>query len=366
MDGDRKENYEFYRSLRDTLYGKVRYGQDKRTKTYVIIKEYYLELVKARKSVHGVPLAEDAMAEVKTHQFLNKGNHPHIVGIYDVFRDARKMYVVLEFCKNGDFFNAVQNKEKFPESVCKKYFKQLLEGVFYMHSKGYAHRDLSLENILMDEKENLKICDFGQALECKEGQQIPVDGTRPGKMHYMCPEIYNKQKYSPFSADLYSCGVMLFIMLIGTFPYNIPDETDERFKMIVGGELNGLLKLWGLEKSISDAAKDLLSKLITYESKRLTLKDIVKHEWLSKTHRAVDEKKSKKIQPPDWFSRVNGKMQALIIKSIQTVLEQYFKQPSQQLITNLIANLQRDYKGMNEKMASEIVNFVYLHLKQRR
>uniref|UniRef100_A0A7S3ZFF9 non-specific serine/threonine protein kinase n=1 Tax=Lotharella globosa TaxID=91324 RepID=A0A7S3ZFF9_9EUKA len=277
------DQYEFYRSFRETLYGKVRYGKHKRTGEIVVIKEFNLECVTARKSTRGIKIAEDAQQEILVHAELEKGKCPNIVGLRSVFKDHRKLYVVLEYCKNGDFFNHVAGSN-FSEQVARVYFKQLLNGVAYMHSRGYAHRDLSLENILMDEKKNLKICDFGLSVKLQNpSQKLDVDDPdcRPGKIRYMPPEIFSCGEYSPFSSDLYCCGVILFVMLLGKPPYEFPCNDDERFKLIANGRLEYLLQVWGASDKLSNEVKDLLSRLITFESKRISLAEISKHPWIT-------------------------------------------------------------------------------------
>eukprot|EP00954_Amorphochlora_amoebiformis_P029817 1393700-Amorphochlora_amoeboformis.AAC.2 len=122
----RMENYELFRSLRDTLYGKVRYGRDRRTGEIVMVKEFYLECVENRVSVNGHPIAEDAMEEIKIHAELEKGKHANIVGLRGVYRDSKKMYVILEYCSNGDFFNHVQ-QSKFSEEGANYRFFFVLE-----------------------------------------------------------------------------------------------------------------------------------------------------------------------------------------------------------------------------------------------
>jgi len=257
----------------------------------VMVKEFYLECVENRVSVNGHPIAEDAMEEIKIHAELEKGKHANIVGLRGVYRDSKKMYVILEYCSNGDFFNHVQ-QSKFSEEVAKHFFRHLIEGVEYMHSRGYAHRDLSLENVLMDEKKNLKICDFGLSIRADAKSQKRVDpDRRPGKIKYMPPEIFSVQDYNPCAADLYCCGVMLFVMLIGTFPYELPQEDDERFKLVINGHLNHLLKIWKLDDVISNDAKDLLCKLLAYEDKRISLQEVKNHPWLK-------DKKSTSSKPP--------------------------------------------------------------------
>mmetsp|Transcript_5827 Transcript_5827/g.9034 ORF Transcript_5827/g.9034 Transcript_5827/m.9034 type:complete len:396 (-) Transcript_5827:381-1568(-) len=382
------ENYELFRSLRDTLYGKVRYGRHKQTREIVIVKEFYLECVKNRVSTDGHPVAEDAEAEIRIHAELEKGKNPHIVGLRGVHIEGDKMYVILEYCENSDFFSHIQ-KSTFSEERAKKYFIQLIKGVAYMHSKGYAHRDLSLENTLMDGKETLKICDFGLAMKVNDPEKkMSVDpNRRPGKIKFMPPEIYSVQDYNPFAADLYCCGIMLFVMLVGTFPYNIPTEEDERFKLIVNGNLNYLLKVWKLDHTISPAVKDLLSKLITYEKDRINLRDILNHPWFkqssssggggggSKGSKSMDEDQKMSTsaskstaqgteqQEPGWFTAAPPKIKNQVRQMIVQVLLQYQKQPNKEYIVMLAKSLKEKY-SLDEDRSRQLI--VYFHAALNR
>lgn len=165
----------------------------------------------------------------------------------------------MEYCSKGEFFGYLQNAA-FAIDVARHYFKQLIDGtrhsnrvrlanlisfpavavavaagwtgVHFIHSKNVCHRDLSLENLLMDEKQVLKICDFGVAIECaRDAIMTNTDpNRRPGKYRYMAPEVFAFHSYDPRKIDLWSCGVILFVMLLGAFPFELPVEADERFR----------------------------------------------------------------------------------------------------------------------------------------
>jgi len=210
------KGYAIGRSFRDTLYGRVRYGQHLQTTTPVVIKEYNKQCVLKQVTLSGCPVAENAKDEIRLHAALSRFRHPHIVQIYDVQEDAEKLYTIMEYCGKGEFFNYLQS-DRFSEDVAKHYFKQLLEGVYFLHSKNVCHRDLSLENLLMDDQQVLKICDFGVAIECVKGSMLSNNdpARRAGKLRYMAPEVFASQPYDPRKADVWSCGVIFFVMLVG-------------------------------------------------------------------------------------------------------------------------------------------------------
>ena len=122
--------------------------------------------------------------------------------------------------------------QRLPEATCKYIFKQLVRGIAYMHSKQYAHRDLKLDNILMDSStKNIKIIDFGFSLKTAENEKLNVFCGTP---HYMDPDIVKKQAYSPKAADVWACGVILYIIYVGKLPFFGEFEADLFRKIQLG------------------------------------------------------------------------------------------------------------------------------------
>jgi len=182
------------RSFRDTLFGKVRYGQaimqtsqGERREVAVVIKEYDRDLVERRMTKNGEQVGEDAKEELRLHSLLCQATttqpptspptfpstgHPHIVHLFDVRKDDRFYYAILEFCARGEFFPLVQHSD-FTALYARHYFRQLMAGLAYMHSHHIAHRDLSLENILLDDKGNLKICQLTHTQHPMHSRQHP-------------------------------------------------------------------------------------------------------------------------------------------------------------------------------------------------
>ena len=172
------------RSFRDTLFGKVRYGQavmrsadGVQCEVPVVIKEYDRELVERRMTKNGEHVGEDAKEELRIHSLLSQASpttapsttssssssspapssgHPHVVHLYDVRKDERYYYAILQFCARGEFFPLVQHAD-FSPLYARHYFRQLMLGLQFMHRQHIAHRDLSLENILLDDKGDLKM-----------------------------------------------------------------------------------------------------------------------------------------------------------------------------------------------------------------
>lgn len=182
------------------------------------------------------------------------------------------------------------------EPVARYWFRQLLLGLHYLQSKGVCHRDLSLENMLVDENDCL-IIDMGMCLRVPHHQPgdpngEPGDITRGtvrrllkpqgtcGKANYMSPEIYqNRENFDGFAIDLWGAGVILYIMLTGFPPYDLASRQDDRFEIIVTGGLVEQLQHWDIY--LSDDAGHLLQWMLQLDPRdRPTLAQVMQHDWV--------------------------------------------------------------------------------------
>ncbi|KAF2296897.1 hypothetical protein GH714_011667 [Hevea brasiliensis] len=145
--------------------------------------------------------------------------HPNIVQLYEVMATKSKIYFVMEYCKGGELFNKVA-KGKLKEDVACKYFQQLINAVDFCHSRGVYHRDIKPENLLLDENENLKISDFGLSALAESKHQDGLLHTTCGTPAYVAPEVINRKGYDGAKADIWSCGVVLFVLLAGYLPFH--------------------------------------------------------------------------------------------------------------------------------------------------
>ena len=292
------------RSFRDTLFGKVRYGQaimqttrGERREVAVVIKEYDRDLVERRMTKNGEQVGEDAKEELRIHSLLCQATtaaqpptspptfpstgHPHIVHLFDVRKDDRFYYAILEYCARGEFFPLVQHSD-FTPLYARHYFRQLMGGLSYMHGHHIAHRDLSLENILLDDKGNLKICDFGVAIQCNDVNALIRDvGVPVGKVKfYMPPEVFGRQMYSPAKVDVWTAGIILFVMLTKVHPFKYATAADQRFVMVFQGQASELLRRWGKEP-LHPHADDLLRRILCPMEQRLSVAQVLAHPYCS-------------------------------------------------------------------------------------
>ena len=204
---------------------------------------------------------------------LKNLDHPNLPRVYEFFEDSDHYFIVLEYCKGGDLFDRIVQMKSFKESQAAEIMSQLLSGVHYLHSKGVIHRDLKPENVLLEDKESLllKIIDFDTATLfaygfCSEKFGTPI---------YMAPEVV-RGKYNE-KCDLWSCGIILYVLLVGGLPYDGSDE--EVFKLL----RNVRICFEGPAfDHVSESAKDLLMKLLkTNPAERISAAEACVHPWIT-------------------------------------------------------------------------------------
>lgn len=233
-------------------------------------------------------------------------NCPHVIGSIEILQNDDYLFSVMPYAKGGDLFGHVVRETEWnqehrgeeggmSEPVARYWFRQILEGLHFLQMKGICHRDLSLENILVDENNSL-IIDLGMCLRVpyssRENPSQVTDVSRGssrrliqrsgtcGKHNYMSPEIYqNTHAFDGFAVDLWAAGVILYIMLTGFPPYDHATMADTRFEIIVNGALMDQLKTW--EIYLSNEAGDLLQRMLQLDPRdRLTLAEVMQHPWL--------------------------------------------------------------------------------------
>ncbi|KAH3762409.1 protein kinase 1 [Pelomyxa schiedti] len=231
-----------------------------------IIDKYKFKLQTKRKNA--------LLEEVK---ILQKVHHPNIIGIQDVFETPTRLYIVLELVTGGELFEKIKNEEHFSEPLSRDIFIQCLHAVKYLHSQGITHRDLKPENILLATPEShvIKISDFGLSRILDEGTITQMQ-TVVGTPQYVAPEVLLGKGYRP-NVDLWSLGVILYVMLCGYYPF---DENDNKklYGQIKVGTFQFAAPFWD---PVSENAKDLIRKLLTVDpEKRITTEEALAHPWL--------------------------------------------------------------------------------------
>ncbi|XP_062864464.1 maternal embryonic leucine zipper kinase-like [Trichomycterus rosablanca] len=264
--------YEVHKTIGSGGYATVKLGRHIRTEEPVAIK--ILE-----KKELGDELS-DLRIEIEA---LKNLNHQHVCHLYQVMETADQIYLVLEFCPGGDLFDHIDNNDMLSEEETRRIFRQIVSALAYVHSQGYAHRDpqpndfhLYFENMMLDEKNNIKLIDFGLCAKPEGGlgtALIEGCGTPP----YLAPEVIDEQPYHGAEADVWSLGVVLYVMLCGYLPFD-GDDFVELHEQITKGHYD--TPDWLSPGSVL-LIKEMLQMFVVPEQ-RIKVEHLLDHEWVMK------------------------------------------------------------------------------------
>ncbi|KAJ8956294.1 hypothetical protein NQ318_015030, partial [Aromia moschata] len=172
----------------------------------------------AIKIINREKLSESVLMKVEREIAIMKLiDHPHVLGLTDVYENKKYLYLVLEHVSGGELFDYLVKKGRLTPKEARRFFRQIISALDFCHSHSICHRDLKPENLLLDEKNNIKIADFGMASLQPMGSMLE---TSCGSPHYACPEVIRGEKYDGRKADVWSCGVILYALLVGALPFD--------------------------------------------------------------------------------------------------------------------------------------------------
>uniref|UniRef100_A0A1J3JVE8 non-specific serine/threonine protein kinase n=1 Tax=Noccaea caerulescens TaxID=107243 RepID=A0A1J3JVE8_NOCCA len=266
------DRYEVGRLLGQGHFAKVYYGRSVDTNQSVAIK--MIDKDKVMRSGNSNQIEREINQIKREISAMSVAKHPNIVELYEVMATKSKIYLVLEYCKGGELFDKI-SKGKLSEDVAWKYFHQLINAVDFCHSRGVYHRDIKPENLLLDDNDNLKVADFGLSAlaDCK--RQDGLLHTACGTRAYVCPEIIDHRGYDGTKSDIWSCGIVLFVLLAGYLPF-YDSNLMEMFRKI--GKAKFKCPSW-----FSLEAKRLLFKILDpNQQTRITISKIKESSWFRK------------------------------------------------------------------------------------
>ncbi|XP_077224608.1 serine/threonine-protein kinase SRK2E-like [Tasmannia lanceolata] len=261
------DRYELVKDIGSGNFSVARLMMDKHTKELVAVK--YIE--------RGDKIDENVQREIINHRSLR---HPNIVRFKEVILTPTHLAIVMEYASGGELFQRICNASHFDENQARFFFQQLISGVNYCHSMQVCHRDLKLENTLLDGSPapRLKICDFGYS---KSSVLHSQPKSTVGTPAYIAPEVFLRKEYDGKIADVWSCGVTLYVMLVGAYPFEDPEEPKNFTKTIQ--------RILSVQYSIPDCVhisaecQHLISRIfVANPAMRITIPEILNHAWFLK------------------------------------------------------------------------------------
>ncbi|XP_076144106.1 serine/threonine-protein kinase BRSK2-like [Alosa pseudoharengus] len=224
----------------------------------------------AIKIVNREKLSESVLMKVEREiAILKLIEHPHVLKLHDVYENKKYLYLVLEHVSGGELFDYLVKKGRLTPKESRKFFRQIISALDFCHSHSICHRDLKPENLLLDEKNNIRVADFGMA-SLQVGDSLLE--TSCGSPHYASPEVIRGEKYDGRKADVWSCGVILFALLVGALPFDDDNLRNLLEKVKLG--------VFHMPHFIPPDCQNLLKGMIEVDAnKRLTLDQIQKHAW---------------------------------------------------------------------------------------
>lgn len=255
--------YELGKTLGQGNFGKVIFAKNSETGQPFAVKVLDKSKIIHRNST------DQFKREIRTLKLLK---HSNIVRLYEVLASKSKIYMVLEYVNGGELFNRIASKGKLSEAQGRKIFQQLIDGVSYCHRKGVFHRDLKLENVLVDTKGNIKISDFGLSALPEHFRNDGLLHTTCGSPNYVAPEILANRGYDGAASDIWSCGVILYVILTGSLPFD-DRNLSVLYHKIIKGETE-------VPKWLSKEAKNLIRRILDPNPiTRITVADIKMDDW---------------------------------------------------------------------------------------
>ncbi|CAL5346367.1 unnamed protein product [Camellia sinensis] len=303
--------YELGRTLGEGSFAKVKFARNIETGENVAIKILDKEKVLKHKMIAQIK------REISTMKLIR---HPNVIRMYEVMASKTKIYIVLEYVTGGELFDKIlQNqfhamsssqasKGRLKEDEARKYFQQLINAVDYCHSRGVCHRDLKPENLLLDANGALKVSDFGlSALP----QQVREDGllhTTCGTPNYVAPEVINNKGYDGANADLWSCGVILFVLMAGYLPFEEPNLM-ALYKKIFKADFT--CPPW-----FSSSAKKLIKRILDPNPlTRITIAEVIENDWFKKGYKPPTfEQTDVSLDDVDAIFNESGNSQNLVVE----------------------------------------------------
>ncbi|XP_057695961.1 serine/threonine-protein kinase SIK2 isoform X2 [Corythoichthys intestinalis] len=253
--------YDIERTLGKGNFAVVKLARHRITKTEVAIK------IIDKTQLDAVNL-EKIYREVQIMKMLD---HPHIIKLYQVMETKNMLYLVTEYAKNGEIFDYLAKHGRLSEMEARRKFWQILSAVEYCHNRKIVHRDLKAENLLLDSHMNIKIADFGFGNFFQPGEPL---ATWCGSPPYAAPEVFEGQQYEGPQLDIWSMGVVLYVLVCGALPFDGPTLPVLRQRVLEGR--------FRIPYFMTEDCEHLIRRMLVLDpSKRLSVAQIKEHKWMA-------------------------------------------------------------------------------------
>ena len=276
------DKYEVKQKIGNGKFGLVKFGINKETKQQVAIK------IMAKKNMDKSDL-ELAKVEI---DILKIGQHPNIIKLYDIYENENYIYIIMEYCSGGDLLSYFEHYEyELKETKVCEIIHKLSMAIYYLHSYGIVHRDLKPENILMTDltpEADIRLLDFGLSKIVGNEEKC----TEPyGTLSFVAPEVLQGKPYDK-SVDLWSIGIITFLLLCGYLPFDDKHSEREIARQTIQDPVPFESKIWN---KYSSEAKNFVEGLLQKKpEKRLTIKEILEHPWIKKMDKVPNKRRDTK------------------------------------------------------------------------
>jgi Ca2+-binding EF-hand superfamily protein len=276
------DKYEVKQKIGKGKFGLVKFGINKETKQQVAIK------IMAKKNMDKSDL-ELAKVEI---DILKIGQHPNIIKLYDIYENENYIYIIMEYCSGGDLLSYFEHYEyELKETKVCEIIHKLSMAIYYLHSYGIVHRDLKPENILMTDltpEADIRLLDFGLSKIVGNEEKC----TEPyGTLSFVAPEVLQGKPYDK-SVDLWSIGIITFLLLCGYLPFDDKHSEREIARQTIQDPVPFESKIWS---KYSSEAKNFVEGLLQKKpEKRLSIKEVLEHPWIKKMDKVPNKRRDTK------------------------------------------------------------------------
>ncbi|XP_048386409.1 hormonally up-regulated neu tumor-associated kinase homolog A isoform X2 [Stegostoma tigrinum] len=339
-------NYLVGKMINKGSFAKVMEGLHVPTGEKVAIK-----VIDKKKAKQDTYVRKNMKREPRIHQMIK---HPNVVQLFETLETENSYYMAMELCQGGDLMDRICEKKKLEEKEVRKYTRQILSAVEHLHRHTIVHRDLKIENFLLDENNNIKIVDFGLSNTLKSDSQELLN-TQCGSPAYAAPELLAHQKYGP-KVDVWSIGVSMFAMLTGMLPFTVePFNIKQLHQKMINGDISSIPP-----EISSGAVHFMLSLLEPDPAKRPTVREAMEEKWLNEgfirrpLHSVVYKNRLRSDELNSMVLNFMAEKTGLGLTEIINTLINNRPSPSMATYYLLLKKLARYQKGIKNKKAENI------------